>query len=183
MVTGKDSEDVELTERQLEVLERIVQRKAYKVIAAELDISETRVKQHVRTIKDRLDANTMPELVEHYHALTSGSPYTNGVGPKRELPESLQSVQESVANDPGKLELADSMVMSRMAPWDFSPEPRVVPKHLDGEGAALPRLLAILGIVIGIFVFVILAFTVSDSLSNQIDGTGFTVAGKDTGSS
>jgi len=183
MVTGRGSEDIELTERQLEVLERIVQRKSYKVIAAELDISETRVKQHVRTIKDRLDANTMPELVEHYHALASGSPFTNSIGPKRELPEPGRIAQETAENDPGKLELADSLTMSRMAPWEFSTEPRVVPKNLDGEGAALPRLLAILGIVIGILVFVILAFTVSDSLSNQIDGTGFTVEARDTGPS
>jgi DNA-binding CsgD family transcriptional regulator len=177
----KNIEPSVLTDRQLEVLERVVLRKPYKLIAAELDISETRVKQHVRTIKDRLDANSMPELVEHYRHIAEGSPFTKGVGPKSELPSNGCDTINEQADDPGKLELADSITMSLSAPWEMSPEPRVVPKLLDGDNAASFRLLAILGIVIGVLVIAILAFTVSDSLSNQIDGTGYTVRSDDNG--
>jgi DNA-binding CsgD family transcriptional regulator len=171
----KDEAQTQLTGRQLEVLERVVQRKPYKSIAAELDISETRVKQHVRTIKDRLAANTMQELVEHFHLIREGTPFTKGVGPKSELPSEDSVAPQAMQVDPGKLELADAHTMTLEVPWEYATEPRIVPELLDGKGAAFPRLLSILGIVIGLLVVVILAFTVSDTLSEQINGTGYTV--------
>ena len=165
----------ELTDRQFEILERVVQRKAYKVIASELDISETRVKQHVRAIKDRLDANSMPELVAHFHAISDGQPFTNWEGPKMEVPAGPGELADGSADDPGALQLADSMPMGLHAPWLTAEEPRVVPSLLDGDRAGLPRLLAIVGIVVGLLAVFLLALATSGTLSQQLQGSGYTV--------
>lgn len=167
-----------LTERQREVLRRIVQRKAYKVIAAELDISETRVKQHVRTIKDRLDVNSMAELVEHFHAISPEAPFTKGRGPKMEVSRAAAHPPLGSLDDPGVVRLADSVTMELSAPWSLPIEPRIVPGKLDGEHAGLPRSLAIVGIVIGLLAVFVLALTTAGVLTEELRGSGFSVKEK-----
>ncbi len=55
-----------LTERQKSVIERIDRRVPIKVIAQELDISEARINQHIRALKDIFGAASLNELVELY---------------------------------------------------------------------------------------------------------------------
>ena len=55
-----------LTERQLFVLERIDRRIPIKVIANDLGVSETRVNQHIRALKDFYKVESLNELVECY---------------------------------------------------------------------------------------------------------------------
>lgn len=78
----------ELTDRQRDVMQRIDRRMSIKVIAQDLGMSETRVNQHIRALKDIFQTENLPELVEQYrksilHApnegkaarLTVGSPF------------------------------------------------------------------------------------------------------------
>lgn len=173
-----DSGQAEITERQLEVLERVVQRKPYKLIADELEISETRVKQHVRALKDRLGANSMSDLVAHFHTIAPPSPFTIGEGPKMEVPLPPVDTAEMPAADPGAIEFADSMPMELMAPWHSLEQPRIVPQTLDGENAASRRLLTIVGIVIGLLATIVLALTTANALSEQFHGSGFSIVEK-----
>ena len=53
-----------LTERQQAVMERIDRRMPIKVIAQELGVSETRINQHIRALKDIFEAESLGELVE-----------------------------------------------------------------------------------------------------------------------
>src|SRR3546814_12649366 len=55
-----------LTERQRSVLERIDRRMPIKVIAQELGVSETRINQHIRILKDIYQVESLNELVEVY---------------------------------------------------------------------------------------------------------------------
>ena len=48
----------ELTDRQRAVMERIDRRVPIKVIAQELGVSETRINQHIRALKDILPKET-----------------------------------------------------------------------------------------------------------------------------
>ncbi|AOL22577.1 hypothetical protein Ga0102493_111550 [Erythrobacter litoralis] len=57
-----------LTERQQAVMERIDRRVPIKVIAQELGVSETRVNQHIRALKDIYSAENLGDLVERYRA-------------------------------------------------------------------------------------------------------------------
>lgn len=55
-----------LTARQRAVMERIDRRIPIKVIALELGVSETRINQHIRALKDIFEAASLFELVENY---------------------------------------------------------------------------------------------------------------------
>ncbi len=55
--------DDALTEREIEVLRRVAAGKSNKVIAAELDISEGRVKTHMKSILPKLDASDRTHAV------------------------------------------------------------------------------------------------------------------------
>ena len=172
------TEPGELTERQLEVLERIVEHKSYKEIAADLEISETRVKQHVRALKDRLGANSMSELVASFHGLLQDRPFTNWEGPKTEVPPPAAEQASQFADDPGAFEVADSVSMGLDAPWLAADEPRIVPRALDGEHAGLPRMLVIVGIAIGLLAMFVLALTSASILSADFKDSGHAVVEK-----
>lgn len=60
-----------LTDRQRAVMERIDRRVPIKVIAADLGVSETRINQHIRALKDFYEAGSLGELVENYRATLS----------------------------------------------------------------------------------------------------------------
>ncbi|MGY6551239.1 MAG: hypothetical protein ACXIT4_05000 [Erythrobacter sp.] len=55
-----------LTQRQRAVMERIDRRIPIKVIALELGVSDTRINQHIRALKDIYGAASLSELVENY---------------------------------------------------------------------------------------------------------------------
>ena len=82
-----------LTDRQRAVLERIDRRVPIKVIAQDLGVSETRINQHIRALKDFYDAGSLGELVENYRATLApeGSDVAAGIdagtaaGPDRDL--------------------------------------------------------------------------------------------------
>ena len=55
-----------LTERQKDVMEKIDLRVPIKVIARELKVSETRINQHIRALKNTYKVETLGGLVEAY---------------------------------------------------------------------------------------------------------------------
>lgn len=57
-----------LTQRQRSVMERIDRRVPIKVIAQDLGVSETRINQHIRVLKDIYEADNLGDLVECYRA-------------------------------------------------------------------------------------------------------------------
>jgi len=57
-----------LTDRQIEVMQRIDRRLPIKLIARDLDVSETRVNQHIRALKDIYQVSNLGDLVTEYRA-------------------------------------------------------------------------------------------------------------------
>ena len=179
-----------LTDRQRAVMERIDRRVPIKVIAAELGVSETRINQHIRALKDVFDAGSLNELVENFRAtLAPEAPEEPTSGTPAETPdEALLKVFSEAAytksqvngpadlpdfggrDDPGQLVLSDAMPLIKQAPWLRPGEPKVVPGVLDGEHAVLFRLGAIIGIASGVLAAVILAVTAAMTLSAATDG-------------
>lgn len=171
-----------LTERQLDVLERIDRRVPIKVIALELGISDTRVNQHIRALKDHFQVYSLNELVECYRAEFGDESSTSEVDDaepkglseteyrKNEL-EDLNSESEEVGRvDPGEIVLSDIMSLTGQAMWKVAEEPKVVPGMLDGDHAVLARLAVIVGIAFGILAAVVLAVTASITISDALDG-------------
>ncbi len=179
-----------LTDRQRAVMERIDRRVPIKVIAAELGVSETRINQHIRALKDVYDAGSLGALVENFRATIAPlAPEEPTLDTPAETPdEALLKVFSEAAyiksqvngpaelpdfggrDDPGQLVLSDAMPLIEQAPWLRQREPKVVPGVLDGEHAVLFRLGAIIGIASGVLAAVILVVTAAMTLSAATDG-------------
>jgi DNA-binding CsgD family transcriptional regulator len=162
-----------LSERQKQVLSLIDRRLTIKEIAAELGISETRVNQHITTLKQRLDANTHRELAARYREMFTPvvpPPFRNPAGTKTQLVGERQprSIPGRAAD--GDLVLADVHAFSLEAPWARASEPQVVPPVLDGKNAVLLRLAVVAAMVCGILASLILAITAATSLTEVVGG-------------
>lgn len=179
-----------LTDRQQAVMERIDRRVPIKVIAQELGVSETRINQHIRALKDIYDAASLGELVENYRATIAPSdadaqasaeasglsaaevfgPFSEVAYNKKQINPALDPVFLSGRDDPGRLVMSDAMPLIDQAPWLKPGEPRVVPGVLDGEHAVLFRLGAIVGIASGILAAVVLTVVAAVTLSEATEG-------------
>ncbi len=179
-----------LTERQRAVMERIDRRMPIKVIAQELGVSETRINQHIRALKDIFESENLGELVEKYRA-TLDSADNQEASEKEENNEELKSplkdLTETVYSksqvhgyafeglnssrvDQGELVMSDVLPLIEQAPWLRSGEPKVVPGVLDGEHAVLFRLGAIVAIAFGVLTAVVLTVTAAMAISEALDG-------------
>jgi DNA-binding CsgD family transcriptional regulator len=184
-----------LTDRQQAVMQRIDRRVPIKVIALELGVSETRINQHIRALKDIYEAGSLGELVENYratlppapaenaedeHPVTAllGEPTDRGASgafseaayTKKQIPEAAIFADQSSRDDPGRLVMSDAMPLLDQAPWLRPGEPRVVPGVLDGEHAVLFRLGAIVGIASGVLAAVVLTITAAVTLGKAAEG-------------
>ncbi|MFL0355638.1 LuxR C-terminal-related transcriptional regulator [Erythrobacter sp. GH1-10] len=179
-----------LTERQQAVMERIDRRMPIKVIAQELGVSETRINQHIRALKDIFKAESLGELVEEYRATLpeegQGEASENTKG-NSSTGSSVKGLTEPVYSknqvhghtlagidgsrvDQGELVMSDVLPLIEQAPWLRPGEPKVVPGVLDGEHAVLFRLAAIIGIAFGILAAVVLTVTAAVAISEAMDG-------------
>ncbi len=176
-----------LTERQRSVMTRIDRRMPIKVIAQELGVSETRVNQHIRALKNIYEAESLGELVERFRATEPDMVFDDDVPagvqeaePDRGLSEPAYSKKQVSSEDDGEkggsrvdqgeVVMSDVLPFIEQAPWLRSGEPKVVPGVLDGEHAVLFRLVAIVGIAFGILAAVVLSVTAAVALSEAMDG-------------
>ncbi|KPP89481.1 MAG: hypothetical protein ACOCYR_08130 [Erythrobacter sp.] len=173
-------------------MERIDRRVPIKVIAQELGVSETRVNQHIRALKDIYSAENLGDLVESYRA---SLPESERAAPDEADPATRQdrapgdlaglsksSFRKSQVGeievdpdgqgrvDHGELVMNDVMPLMEQAPWLKPKEPKVVPGLLDGENAVLFRLVAIVGIAFGCLAAVVLTVTAAVTISEALDG-------------
>lgn len=179
-----------LTERQRAVMERIDRRVPIKVIAMELGVSETRINQHIRALKDFYHAGSLGELVENFRATlpapapdaasgdlpevapahAPGAVFSEPAYTISQVNRPAELAEFGGRDDPGHLVLGDAMPLIEQAPWLRPGEPKVVPGVLDGEHAVLFRLGAIVGIASGILAAVVLAVTAAVTLSAATEG-------------
>ncbi len=179
-----------LTERQRAVMERIDRRTPIKVIAQELGVSETRINQHIRALKNIYEAENLADLVESFRAdeklNASGRSdedssqsqedngelkgYSESVYSKNQVPDADLIDEEAGGDDPGELVMSDALPLLEQAPWLRPGEPRVVPRVLDGEHAVWLRLAAVVGIAFGFLAAVVLAVTAAVTISEALDG-------------
>ncbi|MGB7372680.1 helix-turn-helix transcriptional regulator [Pontixanthobacter sp.] len=175
-----------LTNRQRDVLERVDRRVPIKVIAADLGLSEARINQHIRTLKDKFQCENMSELVDRYRAVSSTKTKTksnfDAAGPRFENPYSKSLYRKSQLPDdpifpdqehrvgPGKIAFSDVHHVLIDASRDKPREPVVVPHIMDGRYAVLSRLGAMLGIAFGVVAAVILVVAAAVTVSEVLDG-------------
>ena len=190
-----------LTERQAAVMERVDRRVPIKVIAQELGVSETRINQHIRALKDIYGADNLRDLVDLYR-LTNGSeepnqtednvhtfqdvedldnPLSEGAYNIPQVPATVFGFDMGDRDNPAHVELSDAAPLIERVPWLRPGEPKVVPGLLDGEHAIMLRLAAIVGIAFGLLAAAVLTATaaimISEALSERaavpVDEHGF----------
>lgn len=171
-----------LTDRQRDVLERIDRRVPIKVIAGDLDLSEARINQHIRTLKDKFECESMNELVERYREFSNKQsnacenevgpeePYSNSLYRNTQLPDEPIFPDLHSRVDPGKIAFSDAHHVLIDAPWAKPREPVVVPHILDGGNAVLRRLAAMIGIAFAVVAAVILVAAAAVTVSEILDG-------------
>ncbi len=141
-----------LTDRQRDVIERIDRRVPIKVIAQEMGVSETRINQHIRALKDVYEAGSLNELVEKYRATK----------PKSTEPGSGES------NSEPKPFIGPVQFPGQMG-FPGAGEHKVSLGVFDGRYGVLARLAAVVGIAFGVLLAVILALTAAQALSDVMD--------------
>lgn len=139
-----------LTERQVQLLALLDQGASLKIAAAKLGISQARVNQLVRDLKDRLGAQSKFDLVQIYREHVGVRPtYT-----KDGYPESLVRFNPAPSKSEdgtavGEFVFLDVQSASVETPWeDKIADPPVVPEMLDGPNAKVRRLIAMILLVI-----------------------------------
>ncbi|MXO56137.1 helix-turn-helix transcriptional regulator [Pontixanthobacter gangjinensis] len=182
--------NIRLTDRQRAVLERIDRRVPIKVIAGDLGVSEARINQHIRTLKDKFSVDSMNELVEHFRLHFSDEPTENieksvarkesgstphdpyRISPSRnsQLHDAPIFPDQGHRVDPGEIVFSDAHHVLIDAPWIGSREPVVVPTKFDGDNAVLVRLAAMIGIALGVIAAVILVVSAAITVSEVLDG-------------
>lgn len=176
----------ELTERQRAVLERIDRRLPLKLVAAELGISESRVNQHVRSLKRHYGVHSLPDLVDAWRggeedaAQPEQDPCRKPAWRNPQVPQPAFSADHQSRVVPGEFVLADAAApLAIEAPWLKRHEPRVVPGVLDGDHAVLVRLAVIIGLAFGIIAALVLVMTASLNLSEAMRDRGSTPSSSD----
>ena len=183
-----------LTKRQAAVMERIDRRTPIKVIAQELGVSETRINQHIRALKDIYEVGSLGDLVEEYRAsreleesvrapstdnadITENQEDASSRKDLRGVPYIIPQVSATVfgfdresRDSVTNVEMSDVMPLIERAPWLKPGEPKVVPGLLDGEHAVMFRLAAITGIAFGFLAAVVLTVTAANAISEALDG-------------
>ena len=186
-----------LTDRQIAVLERVDKRVPIKVIARDLGVSETRINQHIRTLKDHFEVSNLRDLVEKYRETLPEEPEEDqenqsdtdlvkgGVEETYSIPQvpaPVFGLDNGDRDSAATVEISDVLPLIEKAPWLRPGEPKVVPGLLDGEHAVLFRLAAIMAIAFGFLAAVVLtvtaAVTISEALADRasvpVDEQGFT---------
>lgn len=170
--------DRELTDRQRAVLDAIARRLPLKVVAAELGISESRVNQHVRGLKERFGVHSLPDLVGAWRnddaaaaPPAPGGPCRNSAWRNPQVRGAGFCGEDEGRVAPGDFVLSDAASLYAIeAPWTVRIEPRVVPGVLDGGNAVLLRLAVIIGLAFGLIAAIVLVVTASLSLSEALEG-------------
>ncbi len=143
-----------LTDRQRDVIERIDRRVPIKVIAQEMGVSETRINQHIRALKDVYEAGSLNELVEKYRA-TKPSPSGSGAG----------------QGSPGVKPFIGPVQFPGQMGFPGTGESKISLGIFDGRYGVLARLAAVVGIAFGVLLAVILALSAAQALSDIMDAS------------
>lgn len=164
-----------LSDRERAVLDGVDRRLPLKAVAAELGISESRVNQHIRALKERFQVHSLPDLVEAWRQqdpdFTGETAYRNSAWRIPQVPVCDVSGDPKSRVAPGEFVLADAAPLAIEAPWITRIEPRVVPGMLDGDNAVLLRLALVIGLAFGLVAAIVLVVTASLTLSAALDGT------------
>lgn len=159
----------ELTAKQREVLDLLIEHKTSKEIARLLQISPHTVDQRIQFAKDKLGARTRNEvaaiyrrLVETYGQMTYGNSYLEFAGPMTDNDPGTQGSLPECSHREGSL--------SASASPGAEADHRVVPELFEGRYGTLVRLGAIIAIAVFLVILVLGGLAIFSQLSELMAG-------------
>ena len=162
-----------LTERQQQVMQLLDERVPIKIIAARLEVSETRVNQLVSALKRQFGASSLPDLVARYRATALPAeehPYIKPACINSHLATDQFTHHQLGRVAEGGLFFSDVQSFHRDAPWIETREPRVVPGVLDGNHAVSRRIVTMVGLAAALAAALVLVVVAAVTLGNVLTG-------------
>lgn len=157
-----------LSESQTEVLSRLARRQSYKTIADKMGISQSRVNQHIRAMKNRLGVNDPAGLVELWLSAQGERPSIKDAYTKSQLPPWPLPCQRQGTAGGAVLPFRDAGSMSLPLPWQDPESVRVGPGYLDGPGGTARRIGFMLLVAIGFPVAVVATLSAMMALTEML---------------
>jgi len=160
-----------LTDKQKQTIELLAEGWTSKEIATQLGISESAVVQRIENLRAKAGGALRKDLARQYREFASENLQTCNqiTGNNFHLPAwDAATDSQSGNNAEFDLVLGDAMPFESTPPWANRFEPPVVPEVLDGENATLFRLLAAVGLAVGMVVLTLVLLAVSEALGKLV---------------
>ena len=159
----------ELTEKQREVLDLLIEHKTSKEIALELGISPHTVEQRLRYAKAKLGIDRRSDLASTYRRLRDTykeTVYDDSYVERSAIPLS----KKGESSEPQGLILTKGVDDESPPETDIdqSPMVRLVPEALEGRSGTWMRIVAVFAVAVGILIIWLLAMAVLEQLSRLI---------------
>ncbi len=175
MTEGRETSNLPdgLTEKQREVLDLLVLHKTSKQIARELGISPHTVDQRVVAARRKSGVETRGELAAAYMAVQapngSGTVYEKSVYQSSQVEKRQHPGDESGGSD---AVLAEGQVSATTGESPKITKPfvyyRVVPESFEGRNGYFWRLIAIVGITLGLLIAILVGLAIFGELSELL---------------
>lgn len=169
----QDDSIVRLSDRQRQVLQLLDSGAPIKVIADTLGISDTRVNQIIRTLKEALGVNDRFSLIQAYRELPGEDcplPYRKTECLNHELPGFMFRGDEDAKPIDGDLVFSDAQAFQLQAPWEAHSEKSIVPGMLDGSYSTSRRLIVMVVMAAIIAAAIVLVLVAAMTVSEVLDG-------------
>ena len=161
-----------LTMRQIDVLDGISRRKSIKQIAFELQISESAINQHIKTLKTNLKVGSLAGLAETYRSISilyEDSNCRKTASRKNRLPSAMECPDEKGRDGVEPIiTFQEPLAYEMRAPWTAMVGPPVVPGVLNGKNASWVRGAAIIVIAVGILAVIMIGLGVAQGVTSAL---------------
>ena len=161
-----------LTKRQIDVLDGISRRQSIKQIAFGLQISESAINQHIKTLKTNLEVGSLAALTEIYHSIpvvNEDRDCRKTASRKKRLSHLTECIDVKGKDGIEPIVAFHQPLSYEMrAPWISMVGPTVVPRVLNGENASWVRGAAIIVMTVGILATVMIGLGVAQGVTSAL---------------
>lgn len=162
-----DQHEASLTEKQVEVLELLIEHRSTKQIAQILKISPSAVDKRLYGAADRLGESDRRKLARHYLELKATCKKHTGESSHLELPHSLPHSPGRDTEATGHFTFNDASSFTSFAPWT---EDHRLPylEKLDTRAGRLGRLAVIAATAVVIALLLLASLAIARTLGDLI---------------
>lgn len=162
-----------LTEKQVEVMDLLLENRTSKEIAHALNVSESAIVQRIEVVRQRAGGRSRSEVIRAYrrYVVDRRAPEicNNLTGGNFQLSENDDAFEKPVrGHDRRIFTLSDATTFQRRAPWQEDRSQSLVPEVLDGDHALRNRWLLAIALAIGMLALIVLGLAAATALGSLI---------------